>query len=77
MVGRIGNARATLLPGEPAEDGSPTWRLLIQEAKTTKSDRPATGAPQSLSRSKKRRREVAATALPHDPIDNLWSGPVS
>ena len=32
LVGRLGYARVVLLPGEATEDGTPTWRLLMQEA---------------------------------------------
>jgi hypothetical protein len=31
MLGRLGGARIVLLPGEPTTDGTPTWRLLIQQ----------------------------------------------
>lgn len=32
ITGRLGGAKLTLLPGEPTEDGAPTWRLLIASA---------------------------------------------
>jgi len=32
FVGRLGLARITLLPGEATEDGTATWRMLLQEA---------------------------------------------
>ena len=32
MVGRLGLARITLLPGDTADDGTPTWRVLLQES---------------------------------------------
>ena len=32
LVGRWGKARITLLPSEPADDGSATWQMLLAQA---------------------------------------------
>src|SRR5690348_17615307 len=32
MVRRLGLVRITLLSGDPAEDGTPRWRMMLQEA---------------------------------------------
>jgi hypothetical protein len=37
IAGRLGRARISLLPGEPTPDGTPTWRLLLQQALETSS----------------------------------------
>jgi hypothetical protein len=31
LLGRLGSARIVVLPGEPTEDGTRTWRVLLQE----------------------------------------------
>jgi hypothetical protein len=43
-VGRLGQARITLLPGEPTEDGVATWKILLQEAPTKAAPVHAVGA---------------------------------
>ncbi len=48
LLGRIGAARIVLLPGDPTEDGTATWRLLVQE-RAAEADH-ATAAPALASR---------------------------
>jgi hypothetical protein len=72
MVGRLGGARVTLLPGEPAEDGSPTWRMLLAEAKP-KAEGRAINAPRPAPTRGKRKTDGPAAPLPDDPLSDLWS----
>jgi hypothetical protein len=63
FVGRLGYARLTLLPGEPANDGSPTWRLLLQQA------------PPKADRSNAPRPAPKRHELPDDRLDDLSDYP--
>ena len=77
FVGRLGLARITLLPGDAAEDGTATWRMLLQEAPKApaSTDRPSDS---SRPRSPDARRRQAAgpgagAPLPDDSVADLWS----
>jgi hypothetical protein len=75
FVGRLGGARVTLLPGDPAEDGTPVWRMLLQEASKTQAstDRLASKAPRRRSRRPEPVLEPAGPPLHDDPLSDLWS----
>jgi hypothetical protein len=64
LVGRLGYARLTLLPGEPAADGTPTWRVLLEGA--AKADRP------SPAKRSPNRPPRDGPALSDDQIDDVW-----
>jgi hypothetical protein len=75
MIGRLGNARVTLLPGEPAEDGSPTWRMLLQEAKPKDPAAKSATSPSQPRRAKSapHMAKASGAALPDDSISELWA----
>jgi hypothetical protein len=64
LVGRLGRARISLLPGDPTEDGTPTWRLLIQQPppKTEASERPRQGALDARSPVRQPRSQAPSAA---------------
>jgi hypothetical protein len=79
FVGRLGLARITLLPGEAAEDGTATWRMLLQEAPKASTDRQASNASRARSPGTRRRQAVSPAAgapMPDDSVADLWAGPV-
>src|SRR6516165_3500917 len=77
FVGRLGLARITLLPGDVAEDGTATWRMLLQEASNSRAsaDRPASHSPRRASRA--RRQPVgdrpAGRPMPDDSVADFWA----
>jgi hypothetical protein len=81
MSGYLGRAKVTLLPGDPTEDGTPTWRLLIQAAppRQTEAGERSRSAPQPR-RARRPASSSAATSapsdsaspLPDDPVDDLY-----
>ena len=78
FVGRLGLARITLLPGEATEDGTATWRMLLQEApkSQTSTDRPASNSSRSRSPGARRQRAtgpIVGAPMHDDPITDLWS----
>jgi hypothetical protein len=80
FVGRLGGARVTLLPSDPTEDGTPVWRLLVQEA--AKAQTPADSATSSSTptsssapRSSARPRTAAAVKFYASPKQPRGSGP--
>jgi hypothetical protein len=80
FVGRLGGARVTLLPGDPTEDGTPVWRLLVQEAvkaQTPANSAASSSAPTSSSvpRSSARPRTAAAAKFYASPKPPRGSGP--
>ena len=80
FVGRLGLARITLLPGEAAEDGTATWRLLLQEApkRQGQTNRPVSNSPRARLTSTRRRQAagpVASAPMPNDSVTDLWAGP--
>jgi hypothetical protein len=79
FVGRLGLARITLLPGEAAEDGTATWRLLLQEAPKASTDRQAGNSSRSRSTATRRRQAAipaAGAPMPNDSVTDLWASPV-
>jgi hypothetical protein len=68
FVGRLGYARITLLPGETAADGTPSWRILLQQADSPKTQRPRNDSPQRP----KRQNGSREPDLPDDSLDDLW-----
>jgi hypothetical protein len=79
IAGRLGRARISLLPGEPTPDGTPTWRLLLQQALETSSSTAAAPPWKPPSRPRSHRRNGAAPhksdagpALPNDDVSDLW-----
>jgi hypothetical protein len=75
FVGHVGLARVTLLPGDPAEDGTQTWRILLQEApKAAPTASPANSSPYRAPRA--RRQSVGAIPdagrVHDDPLEDLW-----
>jgi hypothetical protein len=81
FVGRLGLARITLLPGEAAEDGTATWRLLLREAPKSQAstDRQAGNASRPRSPGARRRQTAipaAGAPMPNDTVTDLWAGPV-
>jgi hypothetical protein len=77
FVGRLGLARITLLPGDAAEDGTATWRMLLQEAPKASTDRSASNSSPSRSTGTRGRQAAGAVAgapMADDPIADLWSG---
>ena len=80
FVGRLGLARITLLPGEATEDGTATWRLLLQEAPKSQAstDRQAGNASRPRSPGARRRQAAipaAGAPMPNDSVTDLWAGP--
>jgi hypothetical protein len=78
FVGRLGLAKLTLLPGEAAEDGTATWRLMLQEApkRQGQTDRPVSSSPRARSTRTKRRQTdgpVASAPMPDDSVSDLWA----
>ena len=83
MVGRLDLARITLLPGDAAEDGTPTWRALLQEPTEQASDE----RPKNSSLSQPRRsratsrlfappkRSAPVMELPADRLDDIFAKP--
>jgi hypothetical protein len=81
FVGRLGLARITLLPGEATEDGTATWRMLLQEAPKSQAstDRQAGNASQPRSPGTRRRQAagpVVGAPMPNDSVTDLWASPV-
>lgn len=88
MLGRLGAARIVLLPGEPAEDGTATWRLLVQEgADAADGSRLPLAAPAAdrppVAPARRQRRpyptprpdQAAGDGPPlDDPLGDLWPG---
>jgi hypothetical protein len=79
FAGRLGRARISLLQGEPSPDGTPTWRLLLQQAPETSSSIAAAPPWKPPSRPRSHRRNGAAPhksdagpALPNDDVSDLW-----
>jgi hypothetical protein len=79
MSGLLGLARVTLLPGEPTEDGTATWRLLVgarPDAGRTRADepqrRPAAPRPASRPRSAAPPIRPDSVAPADDSVDDLW-----
>jgi hypothetical protein len=80
MVGRLGGARVTLLPGELTEEGTPTWRLLLQEApqkSPATTERSPSASLRARSSYPRRQRPVAApgsvSPMPNDSVADLWA----
>jgi hypothetical protein len=78
FVGRLGLARITLLPGEATEDGTATWRMLVQETPKSQAstDRSVNNASRPRSPGPRRRQAagpVVGAPMPDDPITDLWS----
>ena len=80
FVGRLGLARITLLPGDVAEDGTATWRMLLQAVAKPRAAADRSTADLPRLRSARARRPVAAgpaTPMFDDPVADLWSeGPL-
>lgn len=79
FVGRLGLARITLLPGEAAEDGTATWRLLLQEAPKASTNRQAGNASRPRSPGTRRRQAAipaAGAPMPNNSVTDLWARPV-
>jgi hypothetical protein len=79
FVGRLGLARITLLPGDAAEDGTATWRMLLQEAPKPRAsaDRPGSNSSRPRSPGTRRRQvadPVAGAPMPDDSVAELWPG---
>ncbi|MGH6678563.1 MAG: hypothetical protein ACREDL_06435 [Bradyrhizobium sp.] len=84
MTGLLGLGRVTLLPGEPAEDGTPTWRLLIagRQPAGERGASAATDPPPARRRShhpahrhyqrQPERSAADSTPMPADSVDDLW-----
>jgi hypothetical protein len=88
MWGYLGHARVTLLPGDPTENGTPTWRLLLQAAPTRQGE--AAERPVIPLASTARRRPYPARSgrptgqgpvrpnsvapLPDDAVDDIARG---
>jgi hypothetical protein len=80
FVGRLGLARITLLPGDAAEDGTATWRLLLQEAPKSRAstDRQAGNASRPRSPGTRRRQPAipaAGAPMPNHSVADLWGEP--
>jgi hypothetical protein len=80
FVGRLGLARITLLQGDAAEDGTATWRMLLQEAPKSQAstDRQPRNASRPRAPGPRRRPAASPTAgapMPDDSIADLWAGP--
>lgn len=76
FVGRLGLARITLLPGEATEDGTATWRLLLQEAPKASTDRQAGNASRLRSPGARRGQAASPAAgapMPDDGVDDLYA----
>jgi hypothetical protein len=80
FVGRLGLAKITLLPGEATEDGTATWRMLLQEAPKSQAstDRQASNASRPRSPGTTRDKPPAlfvGAPMPDDSVTDLWAGP--
>jgi hypothetical protein len=81
--GLLGFGKVILLPGKPADDGSPTWRLFIA-ARAPAADRaavPSNADPPAARPAPRRTRPQPKAARPDDgapmaddPISDLWQG---
>ncbi len=82
MSGWLGLGRVNSLPGEPAEDGTPTWRLLIG-ARQTAGEKPAGGRTAPSEPSARPYAARRAYRAPRPPgragsgplagkVDDLW-----
>jgi hypothetical protein len=79
FVGRLCLARIALLPGVAAEDGTATWRMLLQEAPKASTDRQASNESRARSPGTRRRQAaspVVGASMPDDSVADLWAGPV-
>jgi hypothetical protein len=84
MVGRLGHARITLLPGVAAEDGTATWRMLLREAsksrgsvdrpRNSSASHPRRGRPSSPSFAPPKRL-APVVDLPADRLDDIFAEP--
>jgi hypothetical protein len=78
LIGRLGLAKVVLLPGDPTEDETPTWRLLVQEATASVTPRPARPERARSTDTPRRRPYSRSTSgtdpgpMPDDRIDDLW-----
>jgi hypothetical protein len=75
FVGRLGLARITLLPGDAVEDGTATWRVMLQDAPRApaSTDRPSTSPrPPPYARRRQAERPNNGAPMPDDPISDLW-----
>jgi len=88
LLGHLGAARVVVLPGDPTEDGTLTWRLLVQarpdaaeQSLRAAADTAERAAPARPARRRRRAPHPAlrhpagiSVALPslHDPIGDLW-----
>jgi hypothetical protein len=72
FAGRIGHASAALLPGEATEDGTPTWRLMVSQAKPPAGRAPSAQAQSTFaggpSREPRRRAPYPARREARPPI---------
>jgi hypothetical protein len=73
FVGRLGLAKVVLLPSDEAADGTPVWRLLVQEPTPKQADEKL--APSQPRRSLYQLPAAGggkAEPIPDDPVDDLW-----
>jgi hypothetical protein len=82
ICGRLGRARISLLPGPPIADGTPTWRLSLQQAPEPGNNNSVPPAPprKPPPASPRLRRKNLATSrasdngrtLANDDVSDLW-----
>lgn len=80
LVGRMGSARLVLLPGNPAPDGTATWRLLVQERTAAATEQPQPAPPPAPTRRPRRHTKPRLVAsggpTPNGSLDDsladLW-----
>jgi len=77
-VGRLGLARLTLLQGDDADDGTPTWKLMVQQAPAANAAALAPSQGATLRGGRRRvlsnaqPRDLGSADLPNDPVGDLW-----
>lgn len=68
LIGRFGLAKIVILPNEMLEDGTATWRILVQQAGPAETPPPRPRPP-----TRKIRRDFASgPPMPDDPVSDLW-----
>lgn len=70
MLGRLGSARIVVLPGEPTEDGTRTWRVLLQERReSAAAPAIADGRPEPAPTPEHRQRAPRRRPRPHRELE--------
>lgn len=72
LLGQLGSARIVLLPGDPIDDRTPTWRLLVQErAEAAERAHPATSEADRFVPAQPARQRRRAAYAAHRRSDGV------